>query len=114
MFSPRPSYFGSMWAARTIFAAIALLAGLACFKAAAQGACLSPEETRVAVAQGGVVAPSRAVSAARDAASGGEVVRAELCRQGGGYVYRISVLRRDGRVMRVVVDGGSGKVLEGR
>ncbi|WP_050996512.1 PepSY domain-containing protein [Chelatococcus sp. GW1] len=114
MFRPWPPYFGAMWGARTIFAAIALLAGLASFEAAAQGACLSPDETRAAVAQGGVVAPQQAVSAARDAASGGEVVRAELCRQGGGYVYRISVLRRDGRVMRIVVDGGSGRVLEGR
>lgn len=103
-----------MWGARTIFAASVLVAGLASSETAAQGTCLSPEETRTAVAQGGVVAPPRAVSAARDAASGGEVVRAELCRQGGSYVYRISVLRRDGRVARIVIDGGSGRVLEGR
>lgn len=72
--------------------------------------CLSPAETREAVARSEVVPPLVAVEAARAAANGGKVLRARLCRRDGVYMYVITALRRDGRVLRVRVDGGTGKV----
>ncbi len=72
--------------------------------------CLSPKETREAVAQKLVVAPVAAIRAARAAAGGGRVVRADLCREGGGLSYQIIMLNRDGRVKRVAIDGASGRV----
>jgi hypothetical protein len=38
------------------------------------------------------------------------MLRAMLCSDGDVYLYVISVLRKDGRVVHVVVDGPSGKV----
>ncbi|MDJ1159015.1 hypothetical protein QNA08_12290 [Chelatococcus sp. SYSU_G07232] len=73
--------------------------------------CLSAAETREAVARSEVVPPVTAVDAARAAASGGaKVLRARLCRRDGVYMYFITALRRDGRVVRVRVDGGTGTV----
>jgi hypothetical protein len=39
-----------------------------------------------------------------------DVVRANLCRGPGGLVYVIMALRRDGRVVQVMIDGPSGRV----
>lgn len=60
--------------------------------------CLSQSEARQVVASG------QARSLGSVAGSlGGEIVRAQLCRQGGGYVYVISVLR-NGQVSNVTVN----------
>lgn len=71
--------------------------------------CLSPDETRDAVADGRVIQPAQASRHARHAAPG-EVVRIRLCRQGDDYVYVVTTLKRDGRVARVTLEGQSGKV----
>jgi uncharacterized membrane protein YkoI len=71
--------------------------------------CLSAEETRDAVSEGRVIEPVQASRRARNAAPG-EVVRISLCRQGEGFVYVVTTLKRDGRVARVTLEGQSGKV----
>jgi uncharacterized membrane protein YkoI len=71
--------------------------------------CLSQEETRDAVSEGRVIEPVQASRRARSAAPG-EVVRISLCRQGDGFVYVVTTLKRDGRVARVTLEGQSGKV----
>jgi uncharacterized membrane protein YkoI len=71
--------------------------------------CLSSEETRDAVAQGRVIQPADASRHARGAVPG-EVVRIQLCRQGGDFVYVVTTLKRDGRVARVTLEGQSGKI----
>jgi uncharacterized membrane protein YkoI len=71
--------------------------------------CLSSEETRDAVAQGRVMQPADASRHARRAAPG-EVVRIQLCRQSGDFVYVVTTLKRDGRVARVTLEGQSGKI----
>lgn len=42
----------------------------------------------------------------------GEVLKVELEREHGGYVYEIEILRPDGRVQEVEVDAPSGKILD--
>lgn len=78
--------------------------------AVAQGGCLPQREMQEVVAGGAMIAPAAAVAAARQASQGGDVLRAALCRDGGGYVYRIATLRRDGRVVQVVIDAATGDV----
>lgn len=66
--------------------------------APAHAACLSQGEARQAVASG------QAASLGSVAGSvGGEIVKAQLCKQGGGYVYRLSVLK-NGKVTTVTVN----------
>lgn len=53
----------------------------------ASAACLSQSEARQAVASG----QARSLGSLQSAA-GGEIVKAQLCKEGGRYVYRLSVL----------------------
>ncbi|WP_372425759.1 PepSY domain-containing protein [Salinarimonas chemoclinalis] len=91
---------------------IALLLGLAAAPAPASAqACLSPGETREAVAAGRVVPAVSAVRAAEGAVPGAQVTQVDLCPGGGGLVYRIAALGGDGRFVTVIVDAGSGGVV---
>ncbi len=76
--------------------------------------CLSPREMREAVANNRIVAPAVAIGAARRAVPGADMLRATLCGDRDYFVYVISVLRKDGRVVHVVVDGPTGKVAQVR
>lgn len=71
--------------------------------ATANAACLSQAEARQAVASGQAKPLG---SLAR--AAGGEIVRADLCEQGGRLVYVLSVLS-NGKVVQRVVDARSGR-----
>jgi uncharacterized membrane protein YkoI len=76
---------------------------------AAERRCLTKEQQRAAIASGKAVRLSVAVRAVKR----GEVVRARLCEGGKGLVYMLTVLSRDGKVVRVTVDATSGSVLTG-
>lgn len=60
--------------------------------------CLSQGEARQVVASG----QARSLGSVAGSV-GGEIVKAQLCRQGGGYVYVISVLK-NGQVTNVTVN----------
>jgi hypothetical protein len=87
--------------ARTLALALALVVPAG----AASAQCLSQQQARSAV-QSGEALPLGSVAGA----VGGEIVRAELCREGGRLVYMLSVLS-GGRVANRVVDARSGQVL---
>lgn len=89
---------------RWIFLAF-LLAGVTVSEAAS-AACLAPREQRALVRSGEVMRPAR-IGRALD----GEVLRLQLCEQGGRLVYQATVLGRNGRVRQRVVDARSGEAL---
>lgn len=93
----------------------ALLAGatLGLVQAAEPEQCLTPEQRRAAISSQKAVPLARAVRAAK-ARYGGELVGAHLCERGKTLVYVLTVLGRDGRVMRVTVDAASGRLVGGR
>ncbi|MHA7773663.1 PepSY domain-containing protein [Roseibium sp. M-1] len=64
----------------------------------AHAACLSQGEAQQVVASGRA-APLGSVAGS----AGGEIVKAQLCEQGGGYVYVLSVLK-NGKVTTVTVN----------
>ena len=64
----------------------------------ANAACLSQGEAQQVVASG-KAAPLGSVAGS----AGGEIVKAQLCQQGGGYVYLLSVLK-GGKVTTVTVN----------
>ena len=74
-------------------------------------ACLDEAEIHAEVGARRVVSQIAALRAAR-AAKGGEPVRARLCRSESGLVYAITSLKKDGKVVHVIVDASSGKVIE--
>ena len=73
-------------------------------------ACLSSGDALEAVSSRQVIEPAKAIVLARGAAQGGEIVRASLCREDGTLVYFVLALKKDGRLMRVIVDAKAGKV----
>lgn len=72
--------------------------------------CVPARDMSEAAATLKLVSPATAVTAVRRQVPNAEVVRATLCRTGEGPVYVIVALRRDGRMLRVEVDGPSGRV----
>jgi uncharacterized membrane protein YkoI len=72
--------------------------------------CLSSGDALEAVTARQVVEPTAALGRAREAVPDADVLRAALCRGPDALVYRITVLRHDGRLIRVTVDAPSGKV----
>jgi len=64
----------------------------------AHAACLSQSEARAAVASG----QAKSLGSVQGQA-GGEIVKAQLCLEGGRYVYRLSVLV-NGKVTTKVIN----------
>ena len=100
---------------RFIALALACLATLAaaapgCAQEVEEDECLSSGDMQEAVTSHRVVAPTAAIVLARRAVPNADVLRASLCREPTSLVYRITVLRTDGRLIRVTVDGASGTV----
>lgn len=89
-------------------AAFAVLAGPAFAQA-----CLTPAERSQAVQAGQAIPLNQATRQLRPEHRG-EVVRARLCRSGGGLVYLLTVLDRHGKVMRLRLDARSGQLVQAR
>lgn len=72
--------------------------------------CVPPKQLQEFVAVNGVVSPAMAIMTARRQVPNADVVRANLCRSDNVLVYVIVALRKDGRVVQVMIDGSSGQV----
>ncbi|MGX1099946.1 PepSY domain-containing protein [Amorphus sp. MBR-141] len=81
---------------------LALSLSIAAVQTAA-AACLSPGEQRDAVQSGAAVRPAAVQGQVQ-----GELVRLDLCQDGGRLVYVATVLMPGGQVDRVVFDARSG------
>lgn len=73
-------------------------------------ACLSDAELREEIAAQKAIAQAEALRVAR-ATVAAEPVRARLCRRDGTLVYVITALAKDGKVTRIKLDAGTGRVL---
>jgi hypothetical protein len=70
----------------------------------AQGRCVSGRDGRQLLEQGQVMPFPEAMRQAGVMAQ--QVIDVQLCRGGGGYVYRVRVLQPNGRVRRVNIPAG--------
>ncbi len=99
----------------TMLTMVAMTASLATPVAtsASARACLSPNETRDSVSAHQLREPMVLL---RDAAreTRAEPLNTRLCLWDQTYVYEMSLLRRDGRVLRIFVDAASGSKLPPR
>jgi len=73
-------------------------------------ACLDQKERRAETLSGGVVRLAAAIHAAKSRMPG-TVVGARLCHGQDGLVYVLTVLARDGKVARLVVDAVKGTLV---
>jgi uncharacterized membrane protein YkoI len=72
--------------------------------------CLSPEETRQAIAEGRAQHLAAIKPVARKAARG-DIVRSKLCSSKQGLVYNLTVLSRQGTVKLVKIHAQKGTIL---
>jgi uncharacterized membrane protein YkoI len=71
--------------------------------------CLSAAETREIVKSRHLLEPFAALKFA-GAQRKAEALSARLCRTGDDFVYEITLLHRDGRLVHVDMEAGSGKI----
>jgi len=76
--------------------------------------CLTKAEQRAAVASRRAISLGRAIGSAHRHGRHGEALRARLCRHGDRLVYVLTLLARNGKVVRVTVDAANGGVISGR
>ena len=77
--------------------------------AAAKPACLNAAETREMVKSRRLLEPFAALKFA-SAQRKAEALSARLCRTGDDFVYEITLLHRDGRLVHVDMEAGTGKI----
>jgi len=75
--------------------------------------CLTRDQQRTAITERRAV-PLAAVRKAVRARAPGELVRARLCQEPERLIYLLTVLPRDGKVRRVIVDAKNGAVVSVR
>ena len=75
--------------------------------------CLTRDQQRTAITERRAV-PVAAVRKAVRARAPGEMVRARLCQEPERLIYLLTVLPRDGKVRRVIVDAKNGAVVSVR
>jgi hypothetical protein len=76
---------------------------------AAKPACLNAAETREMVKSRHLLEPFAALKFA-GAQRKAEALSARLCRTGDDFVYEITLLHRDGRLVHVDMEAGTGKI----
>ena len=78
--------------------------------AVAKPACLNPAETREEVKAHRLLEPFAALKFAA-AQRKAEALSARLCRNGDEFIYEITLLHRDGRLVHVEMEADTGKVV---
>jgi hypothetical protein len=82
-------------------------------EAVAKPVCLSSSETREEIAAHRLLEPFAVLKTAATVAKA-EALSAKLCRLNDEYVYEIALLHRDGRLVHLVMNATTGKVVTTR
>ncbi len=86
------------------------LAGEAEIHVAPRNGCLPPSETREEIKTHRLLEPYTVLKSAA-AQFKAEALSAKLCRNGDELVYEIALLHRDGRLVHVVTNAATGKLI---
>jgi uncharacterized membrane protein YkoI len=98
----------------TLIPLAALLAAPALAADPPHNACLSKAEQRAAVADHRAIPLAQAIKSLHAHGRRAELVRARLCRHGGGLVYVLTLLAHSGKVTSATVDAANGEFINGR
>jgi uncharacterized membrane protein YkoI len=112
--SRHSTYDAAMACAFRNILALVLCAAALPAAAADPPVCLRQDQRRAAVATHHAIPLAHAVREIRSRVAGAEVVRARLCYRGAELVYVLTVLVRDGKVIRVSVNAASGAIVDRR
>jgi uncharacterized membrane protein YkoI len=73
--------------------------------------CLSKAEQRAAVASHRAIPFAQAINSTRKHGHRGELIGARLCRRGERLTYVLTLLSRNGKVIRESVDAANGELI---
>jgi hypothetical protein len=79
-----------------------------------KGVCFPTGETREEIKAHRLLAPFVALKSAEKAVGKAEALSAKLCRLGEEYVYEIALLHGNGRLVHVVMNAVTGKLVNTR
>ena len=79
-----------------------------------KGVCFHTSETREEIKAHRLLAPFVALKSAEKAVGKAEALSAKLCRLGEEYVYEIALLHGNGRLVHVVMNAVTGKLVNTR
>lgn len=102
----------SLPAALTLISCVGLGAS-ALGQPAQQNQCFSTAETRDTIEANGLAEPLRSMQKAA-AHFQAEALAAKLCRRDSSFIYEISLLRRDGKILHSVFDARTGQIIESK
>ncbi len=77
----------------------------------AKGLCLSDVEARTLVQMHKLISVNQALTAARSKAKG-DLISAHLCQIPDGFMYKVAIIKYDGRVVKLLIDANSGQIVE--
>ncbi len=102
----------------TLLAALAAFATFGVFGVAAEEnsaptQCFSTAQTREKIAAEKLTDPFAAMHAAKERVKG-DALNARLCQKGAAYIYEISLVREDGRVVKALYDAATGQPFSSR
>jgi hypothetical protein len=97
------------WAAAGLFLAVPILAVPSKGLAAESHHCLTGDEQRAAIANGKTVPLATVIHALHRAPK--DVIKAQLCQEPDRLIYMLTLLGRDGKVKRAIVDATNGAVV---
>ncbi len=89
---------------------IALCAPALAVERVPEHACLTAAQAREAIAMRRLAEPFRVMQTAAHHFQA-EALRAKLCRRKDEFIYEISLLRRDGKVIHVSINAVNGKIV---
>lgn len=99
-------HFWAKMIAPALFAVVLLTA------VPAKAACIKWSDAKGVIEKNGLMKPGKVRNKAMR--RGGEVISINLCRKGGRYVYRLTVIGKKKRVRDIVVDARSGNKVGAR
>jgi hypothetical protein len=97
------------WAAAGLFLVAPIMAVLGNSLAAESVHCLTGDEQRAAIANGKAVPLATVIHSLHRAPK--DVIKAQLCQEPERLIYMLTLLGRDGKVRRAVVDATNGAVV---
>lgn len=89
---------------KRLAAGVVLLPALLALSAPAMAACIDDWSKAGAIAQEQGLAPASELAGLARSHLSGELVKVQLCEQNGSYVYKLTVFKDDGSVVKVTVD----------
>ena len=73
--------------------------------------CLSDTEARTLVQMHKLIGLDQALMSAKAKAKG-DLISAHLCQVPDGFMYRIAIIKQDGKFVKLLVDANSGQIVD--